>query len=65
MTAPVYIEFSDERGMAVLVARAEVAMIREAPIGIGQVSSTIVLRSGAVIGLTTEFAAAVKRVKGN
>ena len=57
-----YIELSDETGMSVLVARGEIAAIREAPVSIGQVRSTVILRSGAVIGLTTEFAIAVKRL---
>ena len=58
-----FLEATDERGQPVLVARAEVAVVREAPVSIGQVRSTIVLKSGAILGLTTQFAAIVKRLR--
>lgn len=57
-----FIELSDETGMPVLVARGEIAMVREMQVSIGQVRSTIVLKSGGMIGLTTQFAAVVKRL---
>lgn len=62
-----FIELSDETGMPVLVARGEIAMVREAPSNIGRVRSIIVLKSGggAMIGLTTEFADVVKRLSHN
>ena len=62
MTASDFVEFSDEWGEPMLVARDQVAAIRKAQENIGRGRTTLFLKSGAMIPLITEFADVCERL---
>ena len=65
MTVPGFIELtSGDDGGPVLVARSEIALVRQAGQTVGDTKTLIILRgSGAVIGVSTEFSTVIERLK--
>ena len=58
-----YLELTDDRGLAVLVHRDEIAVIRDADPSLTYMRSIMILKSGATIALQTEFQNVTKRLK--
>ena len=64
MTAPGgFIELTSEfDGLAILVAVGEIAVVKEAGSSLGNVRTTITMRSGVIVPTATAFTDVVKRI---
>ena len=60
--APDFVEITSEDGLAIVVAKASIALVREAPVSLGSTKAIIILQSGAVVPTATAFDEIVKRI---
>ena len=58
-----YLNLTDDRGLAVLVHRDAIAVIRDADPALTYMRSIMILKSGATIALQTEFQNVQKRLQ--
>ena len=64
MTVAGFIELTGgDDGLPILIARAEIAMIRQAGQVIDDTKTMVFLRSGMVVPVSTEFKTVIERLK--
>ena len=64
MTPPDFIELTGgDDGLPILIARADIALVREAGQTVGNTRTLVILRgSGVIVPVATEFANVVNRI---
>ena len=61
---PLWVEATDEMGLAVVFRRDAVALARAAGPSLGDVRSIMIMNSGTIIPLRTSFSSLIERLKG-